>query len=60
MLEVFQAGSSLEHGFSTDEVARRLAGAGVSLTDVRAAADYLALEGHLYATKDEMHFKTTS
>lgn len=60
VLDTFQAGSNSEHGFSVDEVARRLSSQGLNPTDVKRAAEFLALEGHLYATKDEAHYKTTA
>lgn len=60
VLEAFQAGSNTEHGFSIDEVTRRVAAHGISSGDVKKAAEFLSLEGHLYATKDEAHFKSTT
>jgi hypothetical protein len=60
VLDAFASGSNTEHGYSVDEVTRRLSASGIQASEVRQAADYLALEGHLYATKDEAHFKTTS
>jgi hypothetical protein len=60
VLEAFQAGSHTEHGFSIDEVTRRVAAHGISGGDVKKAAEFLSLEGHLYATKDEVHFKSTT
>lgn len=60
MLDAFVSGNSLEHGLSVDEVARKLQAHNVPLTEVRRAAEFLQLEGHLYTTKDEVHFKSTS
>ncbi len=54
VLETFQLGGNSEHGFSVDEVAARLASRGVPSAEVKRAAEYLSLEGHLYATKDEV------
>ncbi len=59
-MDAFVSGNSLEHGLSVEEVARKLAPQNVFLADVRRAAEFLQLEGHLYTTKDEVHFKSTS
>ncbi len=60
VLDAFASGANTEFGISIDDVTRRLAAAGVSSSEIRAAAEFLALEGHLYATKDEAHYKTTA
>ena len=52
-----------EHATFDDEgchVNAVAAGLGVELALVRATVDYLCSEGHLYATIDEDHHKSTS
>ena len=42
-----------------DEVLSGLKGRGLTKKDVDDALTYLSDEGHIYATMDEDHFKTT-
>jgi hypothetical protein len=59
VLETFKTGTT-DPGLSVVEVYHRLSDRGIQLSDVKKAAEFLALEGHLYATLDEDHYKSTS
>ena len=59
-MDAFSSKMCPDNGFSVDDVARQLQGTGIGLSEVREAANYLVGEGHLYATTDETHFKSTA
>lgn len=60
VLAAFREAGPTDIGASIDTVAAMLAGHHITPAQVRQAVDALSLEGHLYTTVDENHFKTTS
>lgn len=46
-------------GYTIDDVARTLAGNGVTRAQVASTVDLLIADGHIYATVDDDHFKAT-
>lgn len=52
-------GCERDEGLHRDEVLSGLKGRGLTKKDVDDALTYLSDEGHIYATMDEDHFKTT-
>ena len=61
VMNAFRAeGDVSEDGASIDMVVNRLRGQGISRPEVERIVEYLTMEGFIYSTIDETHFKATS